>query len=100
MKDRKRSKRCGDGVPREGLSAAFPFADAAMRAAVTINVEHRDDGDETWTTLTSVGPTGPGLTTVFAMGIKQLYRFAIDAQGPFPGELIRVQALRPTWGPS
>ncbi len=89
----------GDGLPHRRRSARLPFvAHAATggRAAATLQIEHQDVGDESWTTLTSAALVIPGCTTVIAEGLKERYRFTIEPHGPLGGDSMFVRALRPS----
>jgi len=87
---------------RGGNAAIFTVEvlDAGSTPSFTIDVEHKNSDDVSWSNLATIGPVAtPGLYDTGASGIKEQLRFKYTVGGANPYSAVHFNMLAPTWRP-
>lgn len=86
---------------RGGLAAVFAVEIFAVDASTTLTVvvEHKNEDDTSWTTLTTLSTMSAGVNTQTATGIKEQLRYAITVNGMNGTDSVYANVLAPSWRP-
>ena len=88
--------------PRGGLAAVFSF-DATHKAGtptMTINIEHKNAEDTSWTVAASItGVNATGVQTKDVSGIKEEVRISFVFTAGSAGDFFHVVIPEPAWRP-
>jgi hypothetical protein len=86
---------------RGGNAALFSveILDCDGSTSLTVVIEHKNEEDTSWTTLTTLSTMTSGVNTQTASAIKEQLRYAITVNGANAWQTVYANILAPAWRP-